>query len=133
MGRGDSKLRGYLERISYDGPVEPTPACLAAIHRHQALSVPYENLDVQLNVSVGQDPAAIYDKLVTRRRGGWCYELNGLLQRSLERVGFDVRRVTGGVHRHESGDAVVGNHLVLLVQLDRVYIADVGLGDGLRE
>ena len=95
--------------------------------------MPYENLDVQLRVNVGQDPAAIYDKLVGRQRGGWCYELNGLLQQSLERIGFDVRRVAGGVHRHETGDAAVGNHLVLLVQLDRVYIADLGLGDGLRE
>ena len=132
MSRGDPLLRGYLERIGYDGPVAPTLECLTAIHRHQALTVPYENLDVQLKVTVDQDPAAIYEKLVVRRRGGWCYELNGLLQQSLERAGFDVRRVTGGVHRHESGEAVVGNHLVLLVQLDRVYIADAGLGDGIR-
>jgi N-hydroxyarylamine O-acetyltransferase len=41
--------------------------------------------------------------------------------------------VAGGVHRHERGDAAVGNHLVLLVRLDRVYVADLGLGDGLRE
>jgi N-hydroxyarylamine O-acetyltransferase len=133
MRRGDPMLRGYLERVGYDGPVAPTLDCLTAIHRQQALAVPYENLDVQLKVSVGQEPAAIYDKLVGRQRGGWCYELNGLLQQSLERIGFDVRRVAGGVHRHETGDTAVGNHLVLLVQLDRVYIADLGLGDGLRE
>jgi N-hydroxyarylamine O-acetyltransferase len=126
-------LHAYLERIGYAGPVEPTLACLTAVHRHQALSVPYENLDVQLKVKVGQDPAAIYDKVVARRRGGWCYELNGMLQQALVEIGFDVRRVAGGVHRHETGDAAVGNHLVLLVQLDRVYVADLGLGDGLRE
>ena len=128
-----SSLDGYLERIGYAGPVEPTLACLTAIHRHQALAVPYENLDVQLKVMVGQDPAAIYDKVVQRRRGGWCYELNGMLQQALVEIGFDVQRVAGGVHRHERGDAAVGNHLVLLVRLDRVYIADLGLGDGLRE
>ena len=122
-------LDGYLHRIGYAGQVEPTLACLTQIHRHQALSVPYENLDIQLKVRVGQEPAAIYDKLVTRRRGGWCYELNGLL---LQAIGFDVRRVAGGAHRHERGDAAVGNHLVLLVRLDRLYIADLGLGDGLR-
>ena len=75
----------------------------------------------------------MYDKLVVRRRGGWCYELNGLLQQALQEIGFDVRRVAGGVHRHTSGDAAVGNHLVPLVDLDRTYIADLGLGDGLRE
>ncbi len=126
-------LQGYLDRIGYEGPVEPTLACLTALHRAQALAVPYENLDVQLKVRVGQDPAALYDKVVARRRGGWCYELNGMLQQALVEIGFDVRRVAGGVHRHERGDAAVGNHLLLLVQLHRVYIADLGLGDGLRE
>ncbi len=126
-------LEGYLERIGYRGPVEPTLACLTAIHRHQALSVPYENLDVQLKVTVGQEPAGLYDKIVTRRRGGWCYELNGMLQQALQAAGFDVQRVAGGVHRHERGDAAVGNHLVLLVRLDHLYVADLGLGDGLRE
>jgi N-hydroxyarylamine O-acetyltransferase len=127
------RLQDYLERIGYAGPVEPTLACLRDVHRGHALSIPYENLDVQLGVPVGLDPDAIYDKLVVRRRGGWCYEMNGLLQQALQAIGFDVRRVAGGVHRHETGDAAVGNHLVLLVDLDRTYIADLGLGDGLRE
>jgi N-hydroxyarylamine O-acetyltransferase len=127
------RLDGYLERIGYDGPVEPTLACLTAIHRCQATRIPYENLDVQLGLTVGQDPDALYDKLVVRRRGGWCYEMNGLLQAALEEIGFDVRRVAGGVHRHETGERAVGNHLVLLVRLDRDYVADLGLGDGLRE
>jgi N-hydroxyarylamine O-acetyltransferase len=56
-----------------------------------------------------------------------------MLQQALVEIGFDVQRVAGGVHRHERGDAAVGNHLVLLVRLDRVYVADLGLGDGLRE
>jgi N-hydroxyarylamine O-acetyltransferase len=127
------ELARYLERIGYDRPVEPTLACLREVHRRQALTIPYENLDVQLGLAVGQDPDALYDKLVVRRRGGWCYEMNGLLQQALQTIGFDVRRVAGGVHRHETGEAAVGNHLVLLVDLDRTYIADLGLGDGLRE
>ena len=69
MSRGDPLLGGYLERIGYDGPVAPTLECLTAIHRHQALTVPYENLDVQLKVTVDQDPAAIYDKLVAPPAG----------------------------------------------------------------
>src|SRR3954468_2895486 len=127
------RLDGYLERISYGGPVEPTLACLTAIHRCHATRIPYENLDVQLGVPVGQDREALYEKLVVRRRGGWCYEMNGLLQGALEEIGFDVKRVAGGVHRHETGERAVGNHLVLLVRLERDYIADLGLGDGLRE
>lgn len=127
------ELQAYLDRIGYQGAVAPTRECLVAIHRCHALAVPYENLDVQLGLPVSQDIGAIYDKIVTRRRGGWCYEMNGLLGWALSQAGFDVQRVTGGVFRRERGDAALGNHLVLLVHLDRTYVADLGLGDGIRE
>lgn len=127
------QLSAYLERIGYQGDVAPTLACLTGIHRCQALSVPYENLDVQLGVPVGQDIEAIFDKIVNRRRGGWCYEMNGLLGWALREIGFDVMRVASAVRRRERGDSAVGNHLVLLVQLERAYLADLGLGDGIRE
>ena len=127
------QLISYLDRIGYRGPVAPTLECLTGIHRCQALSVPYENLDVQLGVPVGQDIDAIFDKIVTRRRGGWCYEMNGLLGWALREIGFDVVRVVGGVHRRDRGDSALGNHLVLLVRLEKTYVADLGLGDGIRE
>src|SRR4029079_13844164 len=80
------RLDGYLERIGYDGPVEPTLACLTAIHRAPATRIAYEKLDVQLWLTVGQEREQLYDKLVVRRRGGWCYEMNGLLQGALEEI-----------------------------------------------
>ncbi len=127
------QLSAYLDRIGYRGTIAPTLECLTGIHRCQALSVPYENLDVQLGVPLGQDIEAIFDKIVMRRRGGWCYEMNGLLGWALREIGFDVMRVASGVRRKERGDSAVGNHLVLLVRLDRTYLADLGLGDGIRE
>ena len=127
------QLGAYLDRIGYRSPMAPTRDCLFAIHRCQALTVPYENLDVQLGVPVGQNIDAIFDKIVTRRRGGWCYEMNGLLGWALREIGFDVLRVASGVRRLERGEGAVGNHLVLLVQLERTYLADLGLGDGIRE
>lgn len=127
------QLDAYLERIGYRGPLAPTLQCLTAIHHCQALNVPYENLDVQLGVPVGQDIAAIFDKIVNRRRGGWCYEMNGLLGWALREIGFDVMRAVGGVHRRDRGDSALGNHLILLVRLDQTYLADLGLGDGIRE
>ena len=126
-------LQAYLDRIGYRGKVEPTLDCLNAIHRHQALAIPYENVDVQLGRPVGLGIEKIFDKIVTNRRGGWCYELNGLLGWALREIGFDVTRAVGGVHRRERGDQVLGNHLILLVKLGRLYLADLGLGDGIRE
>lgn len=127
------ELNGYLNRIGYNGPIQPTLECLIGIHRCQALSVPYENIDVQLGYPIDQNIERIYEKIVTQRRGGWCYELNGLLQWGLDQIGFNVMRVTGGVHQREDGDSAAGNHLALLVNLDRIYLADLGLGDGIRE
>lgn len=126
-------LGAYLQRIGYDGPVASTLECLAGVHRAHALTVPYENLDIQLGRPVWCDIDRIVDKIVTRRRGGWCYEMNTLLAHALRAIGFDVRLVTGGIHRSERGDAAMGNHILVLVDLDRTYVADLGLGDGLRE
>jgi N-hydroxyarylamine O-acetyltransferase len=127
------KLADYLSRIDYSGPVAADLDCLNAIHRQHLLSIPYENVDVQLERCLDLDIERIFEKIVHRRRGGWCYEMNGLLGWALREIGFDVMRMTGGVSRKEKGDTVLGNHLVLSVDLDGPYIADVGLGNGLIE
>src|SRR4249920_904388 len=96
------ELSAYLERIGYSGPVAPDPATLKALHRAHLLAIPYENLDVQLRRTVTTDPAAAYDKIVRRGRGGWCYEMNGLFGAMLEAVGFDVMRMAGAANRELS-------------------------------
>jgi N-hydroxyarylamine O-acetyltransferase len=131
------QLAAYLDRIGYRGSTAPTLDTLFAIHRAQAYTIPYEGLDIQLGRPVDLDPARIFDKLVLRRRGGWCYETNGLLGWALGKMGFRVRRITGGVHRRERGDAAFGNHLTLLVDpdeagIERTWLCDLGLGDALR-
>jgi N-hydroxyarylamine O-acetyltransferase len=80
---------------------------------------------------VTTERAPIYEKIVHRRRGGWCYEMNGLFGWALATLGFDVVRMASGVMREASGDSTVGNHLVLWVSLPQgIYLADVGFGDG---
>lgn len=127
------KIDDYLARIEYHGPTTPDLACLAAIHRQHLLQIAYENLDVQLERPLDFDIERIFDKIVRRRRGGWCYEMNGLLGWALEELGFSVMRMAGGVMRSQGGDETLGNHLVLAVELDQTYIVDVGLGNGLIE
>jgi N-hydroxyarylamine O-acetyltransferase len=106
---------------------------LRGIHRAHLLAIPYEALDVSLGRGASRDPDVVFDKLVTRRRGGWCYEMCGLLGMALTEIGFDVTPLAGGVERVVRGDSAVGNHLVLLVKLDEQYLCDVGFGDGLLE
>lgn len=127
-------LGAYLARIGHDGPVRPDLATLKALHRAHLFAIPYENFDVRLERPVSLDVEKAFDKLVTRRRGGWCYEMNGLLGWALGEIGFSVTRLSGAVMRAERGDATLANHLVLKVDLpEGPWIADTGLGDGLTE
>ncbi|MDR3528890.1 MAG: arylamine N-acetyltransferase [Rhizomicrobium sp.] len=124
-------LDAYLKRIAYDGPLRPDFATLKALHRAHLRAIPYENLDVQFGRRVTPDPAAAFEKIVTRKRGGWCYEMNGLFGLVLQELGFKVTRSAGAVLRNERGDEAIGNHLVLKVELEEgVVLADVGFGDG---
>lgn len=124
----------YLARIGLDRRPSATLAGLRTLHRAHLLAIPYENLDVQLGRRVTIDIAPIYDKIVGRGRGGWCYEMNGVLGWALKELGFNVTRATGAVRRDLKGDMSVGNHLVLRVELpEGLYLADVGFGDGPRD
>lgn len=127
-------IDAYLARIGLHRRPEPTLAGLKTLHRAHLAAVPYENFDVQLGNPVTTAIPAIYDKIVRRRRGGWCYEMNGIFGWALGELGFDVHRATGAVMRVANGAAVEGNHLVLRVDLpEGPHLADVGFGDGPAE
>jgi len=127
------QLQEYLDRVGFSGAPRPDLDTLKRLHRGHLAAISYENLDVQLGRRVGFDRAAIFDKLVRSKRGGWCFEMNGLLAWALEQIGFHVTRVAGAVGRDVRGDRSIGNHLALVVALERPYLADVGFGDGLIE
>ncbi len=127
-------IDAYLERIGYSGSVRPDLATLTALHRAHLCAIPYENLDVQLGRPVTTERAPIFEKIVTGKRGGWCYEMNGLFGWALAELGFRVTRSAGAVLRETAGNTMIGNHLVLKVELEEgVYLADVGFGDGPRD
>jgi N-hydroxyarylamine O-acetyltransferase len=126
-----AELAAYLARIGHTGALTPDLATLTALHTAHQRAIPFDNLEVQFGRIPTLDPAAAFAKLVTRRRGGWCYEQNGLLGRALLALGFRVTRLSAGVLRQLRGDAFMGTHLALLVHLDEGdYLADVGFGGG---
>lgn len=118
----------YLARIAYDGPLAPTPATLRALHRAHLLAVPFENLDIHLGRPIVLDVAALYRKIVVERRGGFCYELNGLFAALLRDLGFAVTLLSAGVAREGGGFGPEFDHLTLRVDLDGPWLADVGFG-----
>ena len=118
----------YLDRIVYDGPTEPTAATLAGLHRAHMLAVPFENLDLHLGLRNVLDPGHVFDKVVRRRRGGWCFELNGLFALLLEHLGYPVTRYAAAVVLSDPPTRDFA-HLTLRVDLDDPWLADVGFGD----
>lgn len=121
----------YLARIGYGGPIAPTIETLRALHRAHLYAVPFENLDIGLGRPILLDPAAIEEKIVARRRGGFCYELNGLFALLLRDLGFRVTLLAAGVYSDRRGAfGPTFDHLTLRVDLARPWLADVGFGDG---
>src|SRR5690349_11134590 len=127
------ELKHYLKRIGFEGSLRCDFETLRAVHQLQSDMITYENLDVQLGRPVGRDIAPIFEKIAVQGRGGWCYEQNELLGWALAELGFRVSQHAGGVMRDINSQAGVGNHLVLIVDLDQPYLADCGFGDGIIE
>lgn len=123
-------ISAYLNRINYRGSTEPTLETLRGIHRAHLLTVPFENLDIHRNRQIVLNEAALFEKIVVNRRGGYCYELNGLLASLLREMGFDVTMFSSNVI-HGAIPAEI-DHLTLLIQLDDRWIVDVGFGDSSR-
>ena len=127
-------LNAYFKRIGYEGSPKVDLQTLMELQRQHLLNIPYENLDVQLERPLDRDLEQAFEKLVTRNRGGWCFEMNAVLGWALETVGFDVTELSGGVARSLRGDSALGNHLVLFVKLEgEEWVVDAGFGDGFFE
>jgi N-hydroxyarylamine O-acetyltransferase len=130
------KLDNYLIRIGYRHHTRPDFDTLRGLQRAHVLAVPFENLDVQLGRPLTTDVEDAYRKIVIDRRGGWCYEQNGLFGWALAQIGFEVTRVAAAVMRAERGEVSDANHLALLVRVpgsgDK-WLADVGFGGSLLE
>src|SRR4029453_17403240 len=125
-------LPAYLRRIGYAGELLPSRAVLDALHRAHVTSIPFENLDILLGVPIRLDLPSLQAKLVSGRRGGYCFEQNALFASALEQVGFKVTRLAARV-RYSTGRVLPRTHIALRGDLDGVrLLADVGFGaDGL--
>lgn len=117
----------YLRRINFNGEVSVNFECLKALHRAQHTSMPFENFDICLGRSIHLDPESIFEKLVRHQRGGYCFELNGLLLMALKAFGFEARPLLGRVH--VSGTPTGRSHQNTLVSIeDQRWIVDLGFG-----
>ena len=126
-------VAAYFDRIGYQGPAEPTVETVQALVASHNRSIPFENLDPVMGIPVADlSAAALTDKLVHRRRGGYCYEQNGLMGYVLEELGFGVERLAGRVvWLNPDGPLPAQTHHVLSVtapDVDGRLMVDVGFG-----
>ncbi|MFA7360544.1 MAG: arylamine N-acetyltransferase [Candidatus Kapaibacterium sp.] len=118
----------YLNRIGYTGSLEPTLETLSSLQESHLFSIPFENLDIHNNVKIDLDNS--FDKVVSRNRGGFCYELNGLFYGLLKELGYNVKIVSARVIQEDKGFGAEFDHMVIIASIDnQQYLVDVGFGE----
>jgi N-hydroxyarylamine O-acetyltransferase len=129
-------ITAYLDRINYpvtQGPLAPTAETLRKLQVAHLLTVPFENLSIHAKQPIVLDDDALFEKIVRRRRGGFCYEANGLFAALLRASGFDVKMLSAGVANEEGGFGPDFDHMALMVTVNDRWLVDVGFGDSFRE
>ena len=126
-------FEAYLERINYRGSLTPTAETLRQLQVAHLLTVPFENLSIHAGEPIVLDDEALFSKIVGRRRGGFCYELNGLFAALLRELGFDVAMLSAAAMSGEEGFGPEFDHMVLMVTLEERWLVDVGFGDSFLE
>jgi len=123
----------YLERIGLRGPLSPTRETLFALQKAHLFTVPYENLDILAGVPLSLNPEDLYEKIVDRKRGGYCFELNELFAWLLRAVGYQVTDYFARFLRDVENEIPKRRHHVLRVKVEGEnadYLCDVGVGSG---
>ena len=126
-------VAAYSARIGVSGPLPPTLPTLRRLHHAHLLAVPFENLDIHWGRPILLEEQRLFDKIVTGRRGGFCYEQNGLFAAVLRTLGFHVDLLEARVAARTWEQGRPWDHLVLLVTLEERWLVDVGFGECFRE
>ncbi len=122
-------VAAYFDRIGYSGDPNSSIETLRAVHRTHLFTVPFENLDIGLHREIPCDENAAIRKIVERKRGGFCYEMNGAFAALLRELGFQVTLLSARVAREDGGEGPEFDHLTLRVDLEEPWLADVGFGE----
>ena len=123
----EKQLSQYFERIGYTGEREASLETLRKIQSLHLYSIPYETLDQMNGVPLSLEPGAIFDKIISRHRGGYCFETQGLLYYVLKALGYEVVQYAGRF-MNEPGVIQMRRHRILVATLgEKRYVCDVGM------
>ena len=121
----------YFRRIgAAETAISPNLDSLRLLQKKHLLAVPFENLDIHWNKEILLDSGKFYEKIVENRRGGFCYELNGLFFGLLNRIGFESKIISARVSDGNGGFGPEFDHLAIVSRVKgEEYLVDVGFGD----
>lgn len=121
-------IQSYLKRINYNLPLKVDKATLFRLHQAHLYHIPFEDLNIHYDIPIVLTIKGLYRKVVLEKRGGFCYELNGLFIELLKEVGFKTTLISAKViNKH----GIVGpkfDHAAIIVDLDKRWLVDVGYG-----
>ncbi len=126
-GGDKMNLKQYLKRLN-ESQEMPSFDYLSRLQYQHVTTIPFENLDVIRKVPIYLNLATIESKILENGRGGYCYELNGLFQALLKKLGYDAHLISATVLRPNGEWAKADTHAAILVHLDKPYLVDVGFG-----
>src|ERR1043166_1341637 len=116
----------YLKRLKLTPPCLPDLHALRILHFAHLFTVPYENLDIMAGLPFCLEEPALFEKIVLRRRGGFCYELNLLFAGLLRELGYPVEVLSAQIVNEDGRYGPEFGHPVLMVTLEQRWLADVG-------
>lgn len=124
----------YLDRIKYSDRLEPNLYLLKKLQKNHLLNIPFENLDIHYQTPIKLNINQIYEKIIYKNRGGFCYELNGLFYELLRSLGFDAKRVSAKVYIKDNKYSPEFDHFAIIVNIENTeYLTDVGFGEFIFE
>jgi N-hydroxyarylamine O-acetyltransferase len=123
----EAQVSAYLDRIGIERPERPDLDYLRRLQRRHLHTVPFENLSIHLGEDIPLQTDVLFEKIVTRRRGGYCFEVNGAFAALLRTLGYRVSLLSARVHGGPSGFGPL-SHLTLRVDIDEPWLVDVGFG-----
>ena len=127
----EAETAKYLERINFDGATEPTLELLRTLQKKHLLSIPFENLDIHYKTPIQLNSANIFEKVINKKRGGFCYELNSLFYELLRSIGFTVKTISARVFNSKKQTfSPEFDHFAILANINSAnYLVDVGFGE----
>jgi N-hydroxyarylamine O-acetyltransferase len=126
-------VQEYLKRIGIKKVENPSLDFLAKLQLAHLYSIPFEDLDIPDRARIILDIERIYKKIIPTKRGGFCYELNGLFYWLLSNLGFKAGMLSARVYNHQKQElGPEFDHMTLLIHLEKDYLVDVGFGDSFR-